>query len=332
MRKRFIDKRDRASRRTLLERLAMRPPAHRRRAASPAGDRDRLVAQINLPFPTFGGRQIWGDVFYHGGWRIQRNIYTEHYRLLDPRNFRRAWGSYDRCRAFFERRRTRNPIRLRNGHLVMLVHGLGRSAGAFTEMEDALRGKGYETASVNYPSTRQGIQENADSLEKIIRSLDGVDTLSFVTHSLGALVVRDLISRADAWRDEARIHRIVMIAPPNQGSRLADRLKEVPAYQWLTGESGQGLTTDAAAKLPVPDVEFGIIAGGRGNELGFNPLLSGDDDGFVAVSETRLDGARDFLLVPTTHGLVDDHPQTIEATLNFLRDGRFLPEAGPARS
>ena len=63
-----------------------------------------------------------------------------------------------------------------------------------------------------------------------------------------------------------------------------------------------------------------------GNEIGFNPLLPGDDDGLVTVAETQLDGARDFLLVPTTHGLVDDHPQTIDATVTFLRDGRFTPE------
>ena len=285
-----------------------------------------IIRPVNLPFPTFGGKQIWADIFIRSGWRIQRNVYSGHCRLLDRNNIRRAWGTQEQCRESFERLQKRNPVAVRNGHVVMLVHGLGRSASAFTLLEDSLRGEGYETANVNYPSTRLGIAAHADNLEQIILSLEGVTTLSFVTHSLGGLVVRDLLAREREWRNKIAIHRLVMIAPPNKGSQVADRLKEVPAFRWLTGESGQGLTTAAAAKLPVPTVEFGIIAGGRGNANGFNPLLPGDNDGFVTVAETALDGARDFLLVRTTHGLVDDHPQTIDATLSFLRDGCFIPK------
>ena len=286
---------------------------------------------INLPFPTLGGKQIWADIFIRGGWRIQRNVYSRHCRLLDRNNIRRAWGSYEQCRDSFDRIRRRHPPAAEGRHVVMLVHGLGRSSGAFSLLEDRLRRNGYETANVNYPSTRLGISAHADNLERIIESLEGVATLSFVTHSLGALVVRDLLSRKDGWQKRIAVHRLIMIAPPNKGSQIADRLKSLPAYRWLTGECGQGLTTEVASRLPVPNVEFGIIAGGRGNPHGFNPLLPGDNDGLVTVAETALEGARDFLLVRTTHGLVDDHPQTIEATLSFLREGTFLSKEQPRR-
>lgn len=287
---------------------------------------DRLV---NLPIPTLGGKQIWADIFIRDGWRIQRNVLSGYCRLLDRNNIRRAWGTEEQCRQRFDRicAPKKTPAR---DHAVMLVHGLGRSAGAFALLEDSLRRAGYETANVNYPSTRLGIVEHADNLERIIRSLDGCQTLSFVTHSLGALVVRDLLARASDWRDRIVVRRLVMIAPPNRGSQFADRLKELPAYRWLTGASGQDLTTASAARLPIPEIEFGIIAGGRGEINGFNPLLEGDNDGFVTVAETALDGARDFMLVRTTHGLVDDHPQTIDATLSFLRNGRFEPERSPS--
>lgn len=316
----------------ILERIGRR--AERR---DPANANDRasslpMAGPINLPFPTLGGKQIWADLFIRGGWRIQRNVYSGHCRLLDRNNIRRARGTYDQCRQSFDRIQKRHPVAVQSRHVVMLVHGLGRSAGAFTLLEDTLRRERYETANVNYPSTRLGITAHADNLDRIILSLEGVATLSFVTHSLGALVVRDLLARQNGWRDKIAVHRVVMIAPPNKGSQIADRLKALPAYRWLTGESGQGLTTEAASRLPVPSVEFGIIAGGRGNANGFNPLLPGDNDGLVTVAETALDGARDFLLVRTTHGLVDDHPQTIEATLSFLRDGTFLPKEQPSRS
>ena len=313
----------------ILERIGRR--AERRNPANTNDPKPARPVPLNLPFPTLGGKQIWADIFIRGGWRIQRNVYSRHCRLLDRNNIRRAWGRYDQCRESFDRIQKRHPVAAQSRHVVMLVHGLGRSSGAFSLLEDTLRRNGYETANVNYPSTRLGIAAHADNLERIIESLDGVSTLSFVTHSLGALVVRDLLSRKDGWQGRIAVHRLVMIAPPNKGSQIADRLKSLPAYRWLTGESGQGLTTEAAARLPVPSVDFGIIAGGRGNTNGFNPLLPGDNDGLVTVAETALDGARDFLLVRTTHGLVDDHPQTIEATLSFLREGTFFPEDQPRR-
>jgi len=320
--------REGAARPRLLERIER----HRRRLPANFADLmepGRVFSKdrpINLPLPTLGGKQIWADIFIRGGWRIQRNVLSGYCRLLDHNNIRRARGTLEHCRQRFDHLKGRNPVAPQGGHVVMLVHGLGRSSGAFSVLEDSLRRAGYETANVNYPSTRLGIAAHADNLERIIETLDGAETLSFVTHSLGGLVVRDLLARDSAWRARIAVKRLIMIAPPNKGSQIADRLKMLPAYRWLTGESGQGLTTEAASRLPVPEIEFGIIAGGRGNANGFNPLLPGDNDGLVTVAETALDGARDFMLVGTTHGLIDDHPQTIDAILTFLSEGRFLPE------
>ena len=287
---------------------------------------------INLPFPTMGGRQIWADQFIRNGWRIQRNVFTGHCRLLDPNNIRRAWGSHEHCRMRYDGYVERLGAAVEVEHIVMLVHGLGRSASAFSAMEDAIRRAGFATANINYPSTRQGISAHADDIERIIGSFEGVRSLSFVTHSLGALVIRHLLARRSEWSSRMEVQRVVMIAPPNQGSQLAKRLSAIPAYQWLTGASGQDLASEAARNIPVPDAEIGIIAGGRGNSLGFNPMLPGDDDGFVAVTETHLPGMRDFLLVNTTHGLIDDHPLTIAATIAFLNHGRFERESPGRRA
>lgn len=284
----------------------------------------------NLPWPTLGGKQIWADLFIHGGWRIQRNVYTGHCRLLDRNDIRRCWGTYEHCRAVFDRQRQKRAAEPRVRHMVLLIHGLGRSADAFNQMQEALRQAGYDAASVNYPSTRQSISAHAANLEHLIEALEEVDTISFVTHSLGGLVIRDMLSRDGAWKSRLHVHRIVMIGPPNQGSHLAQKLRRVPGYQFLTGESGRELSSGFASGLPIPEAEFGIIAGGRGNDVGFNPLLPGDDDGFVTVAETRLDGVRDHLIVNTTHGLLDDHPITIESTIRFLRTGCFRQDANRA--
>ena len=75
----------------------------------------------------------------------------------------------------------------------------------------------------------------------------------------------------------------------------------------------------------IPQCPFGIIAGGIGNSVGFNPLLPGDNDGTVTLESTKLDGAADFLRVPYMHFFIQMMPRTLRATETFLASGRFSP-------
>jgi hypothetical protein len=278
---------------------------------------------VNLPAPTLGGKQLWADVFLYADWRIQEHVWTGHVRLLDPDDVRRCWGTYAQCRGVFEKLRRDQAIAPANDHLVLLIHGLGRAKESFAGLETALRDAGYQANSVNYPSTRRGLAAHADQLEVLLNRLEGVERVSFVTHSLGALVLRELLARDSSWRARIEPGRAVLIAPPNQGSAIADRLRDFAPYQWLLGAGGQAATSEAAAPLPAPPIPFAIIAGGRGDGTGYNPLLEGDDDGLVTVQETRLDGATGFLVVDAVHTVVMNHPQTIAAALSFLEDGRI---------
>src|SRR6185295_16742640 len=108
------------------------------------------------------------------------------------------------------------------------------------------------------------------------------EKIHFVTHSMGGLVVRTYLARYGS----DRVGRIVMIATPNLGAELADRLHGTGLYRVFLGPAGQQLTGDAqgfVAGLAIPEVPFGVIAGGRGNERGYNPLIAGDNDGTVSV-------------------------------------------------
>jgi hypothetical protein len=277
---------------------------------------------INLPAPTLGGKQLWADIFLYGDWRIQEHVWTGHVRLLDPGDVRRCWGTYAQCRGVFEKLRQDQAITPASDHLVLLIHGLGRAKESFAGLEAALRDAGYQASSVNYPSTRRGLAAHAGQLERLLDRLEGVERVSFVTHSLGALVLRELLSRDSAWKTRIEPGRAVLIAPPNQGSAIADRFQDFAPFEWLLGDGGQAATSAAAAPLPAPPIPFAIVAGGRGDDAGYNPLLPGDDDGVVTVQETRLDGARAFLMVDSLHTVIMNHPQTIGAVLGFLEDGR----------
>ncbi|EST55367.1 hypothetical protein T458_06095 [Brevibacillus panacihumi W25] len=46
----------------------------------------------NLPTKTLGGSFFWDTLDRKNGWKLQKNLITEHYRILDPENVRQAWS------------------------------------------------------------------------------------------------------------------------------------------------------------------------------------------------------------------------------------------------
>ncbi len=280
----------------------------------------------NIPFPTLGGKQFWTDRYLYSGWRIQENVITGHSRLLNPDNVRRCWGAFAACRAVFDRIRAIRDIEAYNGHLVILVHGLGRSRASFGGLERALTSAGYQVAAISYASTRRSVARNADDLNELIANLEGVERISFVTHSLGGLVVRGLLAREAEWRERIEVNALIMTAPPSRGSVMADVLQYVPPINLILWRGLFDSRTSAVASLPSPNVPFAIIAAGRGG-TGWNPILKGDDDLIVSVEETRLDGAAGWMKVDGIHSFIMNYPDSIKATIHFLEYRRFEPPA-----
>lgn len=282
------------------------------------------VWPVVVPLPTLGGKQFWGDVFLYRGYRIQRNVFTRHFRLLGPRDIRLAAGSYEHCHETFRRLKEQNVEPAVSDHWVLLLHGIFRSKDSFGPMTKALRAAGYEAHGVNYPSTRQSLEDHADQVEALLERLEDVRQVSFVTHSMGGIVARVLLARKDRpWRQRIAVNRLVMIGTPNRGAEIATRLDQLPAFRAVAGPSLAQLRVERADELPLPDVPFGIIAGARGDGRGYNPLLPDDNDMTVTVSETMLEGAEDSLVVSALHTFIMVHPEVIEATLRYLQTGRF---------
>ncbi len=275
--------------------------------------------RTNLPWRTFGGLQLWADRMWLSGWRIQEHVYSGHFRLLSPKNHRRAWGSWEECRAALERVRVDEGFPQPKPRLVLLVHGLGRARSSWGPMEDRLEADGYEVARITYPSTRRALEDHAAQLAGILDRAEGVAEVSFVTHSLGGLVVRALLAReGDAWRERIALGRVVMLAPPSQGSAVADSMKDFLPFEWLAGPVGQELALRDGSLVPPPPCAFAIVAGGKGDDKGWNPLLEGDDDGVVTVEETRLEGAAEFHVVKRMHTWLMRAPEVVEVVSEFL--------------
>lgn len=282
-----------------------------------------------IPVPTLGGKQFWGDVFLYAGYRIQQNVFTRHFRLLGPADARLASGTFEHCHAVFERIRDQRAAVPESDHVVLLLHGIFRSKDSFSPMVRALRAAGYEAHGVNYPSTRQGLADHADQVEQLLERLEDARTVSFVTHSMGGIVARVVLSRLDRpWRKRIAVHRLVMIATPNKGAEIATHLDQLPAFRAVAGPSLGELRSERHEEIPLPTVPFGIVAGARGDGRGFNPLLTGDNDMTVTVDSTRLEGAEDFLLVHAIHTFIHVQPDVIDATIRYLATGRFQAPPG----
>ena len=296
---------------------------------------DQHTLPFNLTTPTLGGAQLWTDELIFREWRIQKNAITRHYRLLDDENHRRAWGTFDECDGRLRSLREKLPLAPIKGEAVLVLHGLGRTRASMAGMCKYLeREGGYTVLNMSYATTRGTIDDHADSLAHVVENLDpGVTEISFVAHSLGNIVIRrfldDYYRRSDSDAASVRIKRIVMLGPPNKGSELAQRFPRSVLVRWIGG----GSTVDLAKgwqslqqRLATPRCEFGIIAGGQGDQDGRNALLQGDDDLVVTVQETKLPGARDFAVLPVYHGTIMLDKLAREYTLRFLQHGYFRTE------
>ncbi len=294
----------------------------------PADEPAKPVSRPNVKTQTLGGVQFWGDVAYFHGWHIQRNVFTGHFRLLDANDVRHAWGTREACDAKLQQIRDEQKLPPMQGTAVILLHGLGRSDKSVSKLRQHFEKAGYYTIAMNYPSLRASVQENAEYLHQVIESLDGIDKVHLVGFSMGGIVTRQCLGDHEV----PRLGRVVFIGSPHHGAELATMLKDNWAFKTFVGPAGQELATaphGLAAKLPTPRCEFGIIAGYRGIEEGYNPWIPGDDDGTVSLESTRLPGATDFLTVKALHPSLLHTPSVFEATQHFLEQGRFNSERDP---
>lgn len=276
--------------------------------------------------PTLGGMQFWTDYRWIAGCRLQLNVLTGYWRVLDSSNVRHASGTRDVCDPAFSELIRKTAEGIRYDRVILLMHGLMRTPRSMKSLSNALAAKQIGTMiAPSYASTRASIAAHAAAFRELMEAIPGKPLIDIVGHSLGNIVVRHAIGD---WQQDGdphgiltRMKHMVMLGPPNQGASIARRLAKTGLFGVITGKGGLELGRDweeVQGRLAVPPFPFAIVAGKFESKLMSNPLVDGEGDLIVSVEETRLEGAAIEIVVPVIHSFLMDDPAVHEFIANFL--------------
>jgi len=208
----------------------------------------------------------------------------------------------------------------------LLFHGLARLHLSMAPVARYLRNRGHSTRLVHYPSRKEDCASLVCDhirplIEAEIRATDR--PVSFVTHSLGGV----LVSLALQDLDIDRPVKLVMLAPPLQGSELADHFKSNAMFRWFFGPVLADLTTNAMTdRLRFSwggNIQAGVIAGtARAHPL-FKDVLPRPNDGTVPVERTKADGIDHHLVINASHPFIMWRRPVMKQVAHFLETGTF---------
>ncbi|MEC4748418.1 alpha/beta hydrolase [Methylomicrobium sp. Wu6] len=213
----------------------------------------------------------------------------------------------------------------KDSEAIVLLHGLKRTFHSMDKAGRVLAGYGYKIVNASYPSTQQKAETLAlQCIGQAVKECEAAEVkrIHFLTHSLGGILIRYYLSVEAV----DKLGRVVMLAPPNRGSEIVDKLGNWRLFYLLNGPAGLQLGTDQDSlpnRLGTVNFEAGVIAGNKTINPFLSLLFPEANDGKVAVSRTQVDGMRDFIVLPYSHTFIMRSDQVIRQALHFIQQGRF---------
>ena len=215
-----------------------------------------------------------------------------------------------------------------NTRRVVCLHGIWMPGAGMMYVKHRLESdSGYRVDLFSYSPVTETLDDVAAKLADFITS-SGATPVHLIGYSLGGVVVLRML----ALRTDIDVARVVCIGSPLCGSRAAFHLNQLDWGNLILGKTiTEGVLDDAAhrwAKGVAESHEIGIIAGDV--PIGFGRLVARFDepnDGTVAVSETRMPGAKDHLVLPVSHKGMLISRDVVDQAAAFLQRGEFLREA-----
>ena len=204
-----------------------------------------------------------------------------------------------------------------------------RSPSSMEALETSLSKEGFFPINEGYPSRDYPIEQLAElAIAPAVEKCPKDTAINFVTHSLGGILVRQYLSNHTIQN----MGRVVMLGPPNKGSEVVDKLRDVPGFHFINGDAGMQLGT---GELSIPNTlgkanfDVGIVAGTRSINLILSSLIPSSDDGKVSIESTKLEGMNDHIQMPVTHPFMMKNDRVIAQVVHYLKNGRFEHDRNP---
>lgn len=200
---------------------------------------------------------------------------------------------------------------------ILLVHGLWNRGWMMASMARRLRKRGHRVRVFSYSTRADELAAHADELHRFVKQ-DAPAELHLVGHSMGGLVILNMLSRYD----DLPPGRVVLMGTPVRGSNVVKRLEKLPGQGFLFGKVREILLKGFQYS---PDRhETGMLRGTRA--FGLGQIAGRQDepnDGTVRVSETELEGLKDKVELEVSHTEMLISSQVVEQVEHFLLHGEF---------
>ena len=200
---------------------------------------------------------------------------------------------------------------------IVLVHGLWNRGWMMATMAKRLRRLGHQVRVFSYPTRAADLDGHADALHGFVLESPARE-LNLVGHSMGGLVILDMLSRYD----DLPPGRVVLMGTPVKGSAVVRRLAKLPGQDFIFGKAREDLLK--GFRISPGGRETGMIRGTRPFGLGqITGMHDEPNDGSILVSETELEGLKDTVELEVAHSEMLVARQVVEQVDRFLTTGRF---------
>ncbi len=206
---------------------------------------------------------------------------------------------------------------------VILLHGLALSSLFMLPLKNSLEKEGYYVHNVDYPSTDFPISYLASTyVSKALIECANFDTIHFVTHSMGGIVLRYYLKHNSVQN----LGNVVMLAPPNKGTHIVDVMKNFFLFRWIFGETAKELSAKSNSipnTLGAVNFPLGIIAGNSAFNIVGMLLLARPHDGIVSVESTKVEGMKEHIILNVSHTLLLKNREVFLHVKDFLKVTKF---------
>lgn len=182
---------------------------------------------------------------------------------------------------------------------------------------------GYECIVPKFPLIFQEFDHSVNLLEELFSELQlqKEEKVHLVGHSTGGLVIRKFLGQTKYIE---HIGRCVLLATPNNGSRLADIVHQIKVWTKFH-KTLYSIRTEYVKQLNLPEkytVDIAAIAGTK-NSIILENIINEPNDGRIEISSVYFSGLTDYITLPYSHNEIHHKIETADLIDHFLRVGKF---------